>query len=152
MIFWDAQRDPWFSELARLQKSMNKVFLALGEDPNSPEFFVKRSRLFPPINVRKQEGEYKIIAEIPGVKADEIELSVQGGTLTIRGERKPEILGEDVSYHRRERSHGAFQRSVSLPDTVDASNIGANYKNGVLTITMPMDKASGPRKIAVSAE
>ncbi|MGA8830626.1 MAG: Hsp20/alpha crystallin family protein [Desulfomonilaceae bacterium] len=152
MTIWDINRDPWMGEFMRLQKNMNNLFSTLNENAPSSELFLKRGRLFPPINVLKDEGNYKILAEIPGVKADEIELSVQGETLTIKGERKPEILGDNVSYHRRERSHGSFQRSISLPEKVDSDNIGANYKNGVLTITLPVDKASGPRKISVSTE
>ncbi|MGC8605155.1 MAG: Hsp20/alpha crystallin family protein [Desulfomonilaceae bacterium] len=151
MTLWDIQKDPWLSEFARLQKNMNSLFSALSENSPTSEFFLRRTRLFPPINIKRLEESYNILAEIPGVKADEIELSVHGDTLTIKGERKPQTH-DDVSYHRRERSYGAFQRSVNLPEAVDTENIGANYKNGVLTITLPLDKASGPRKIAVSAE
>jgi len=152
MTIWDMQRDPWLGEFMRLQKNMNNLFSTLNENAPSSESFFRRGRLFPPVNVQKVEGNYKILAEIPGVKAEEIELSVQGDTLTIKGERKPQTVGNDVSYHRRERSYGSFQRSISLPEKVDADNIGANYKNGVLTITLPLDKASGPRKISVSTE
>jgi len=152
MTIWDIHRDPWLSEFTRLQRNMNSLFSTLNENSPSSEFFLRRTRLFPPINVLKQENNYKILAEIPGVKADEIELSVQGDTLTIKGERKPEVPGNNVSYHRRERSHGAFQRSISLPEKVDSDNIDANYKNGVLTIILPLEKASGPRKISVTTE
>jgi HSP20 family protein len=104
------------------------------------------------MNVRKQDNNYQITAEIPGVNVDEIDLTVQGDTLTIKGERRPDVVGDNASYHRRERSHGAFQRSVTLPEKVNADGIGANYKNGVLIISLPLDEATGPRKIAVTTE
>ena len=153
MARWEIYRDPWLSEFSRLQKSMSNLFSELNEGsvPTS-EFLFGKSRLFPPINVQKQQDNYKISAEIPGVKSDEIELTVHGDTLTIKGERKPDPSEQGASYHRRERSHGAFQRCISLPEKVDSENIGATYKNGVLTITLPLDKIAGPKKISVATE
>lgn len=153
MVFWETHRDPWLGEFARLQKSMTDLFSSLSEgSAPSSELFVRRSRLFPPMNVSKLEAEYRVSAEIPGVKADEIELTVHGDTLNIKGERKPIDLAEDVSYHRRERSCGGFQRSITLPENVDADNIGASYKNGILTVTLPISKAAAPKKIAVATD
>ena len=153
MSFWDVQRDPWFSEFSRLQRNMSNVLSHLNDwEAKSGNPAPGRSRLFPPMNVRKQDNNYQITAEIPGVNAAEIDLTVQGDTLTIRGERKTDTVGENASYHRRERSFGAFQRSITLPEKVDADRIGANYKNGILFINLPLDEATGPRKIAVTNE
>lgn len=153
MSFWDVQRDPWFSEFSSLQRNMANVLSYLNDrGTQSANPFPARSRLFPPMNVRKQDNNYQITAEIPGVNVNEIDLTVQGATLTIKDERRPDVVGENASYHRRERSCGAFQRSITLPEKVNADRIGANYKNGVLIINLPLDEATGPRKIAVTTE
>ncbi|MFH0960412.1 MAG: Hsp20/alpha crystallin family protein [Pseudomonadota bacterium] len=153
MSFWDIQRDPLFGEFSRLQRDMANVLSYLNDrGTQSSGASPERSRLFPPMNVQKQDNNYQITAEIPGVNVNEIDLTVQGDTLTIKGERKPEVVGDNASYHRRERSCGAFQRSITLPEKVDPDRIGANYKNGVLVISLPLDEATGPRKIAVTAE
>jgi len=92
-----------------------------------------------------------ITAEVPGVSADEIDISVVGETLTLSGERKPEDLEGGVRYHRRERGGGRFSRSIELPFRVDADKVEAAYDKGILRVTLPRAEADKPRKITVRA-
>jgi HSP20 family protein len=108
-------------------------------------------RQFPAINVW-DEGEALVAeAELPGLKHEELDISVVGSELTIKGERKP-VTEEGMSYHRRERGTGAFTRVLRLPVEVDAERVEATLRDGVLTIRMPKAEAAKPRKINVQAK
>jgi HSP20 family protein len=109
-------------------------------------------RLFPLLNVRDLDQSYVVTAEIPGMKTDDLEIKIEGDTLMLKGERKPEEAGEEISYHRRERATGTFQRSLTLPGKVDAENVSATYKDGILTVKLQKEKATLPRQIAVKVE
>ncbi|MDT8271740.1 MAG: Hsp20/alpha crystallin family protein [Desulfomonilia bacterium] len=93
-----------------------------------------------------------ITSEIPGIDPADLDLSVTGDTLTIKGIRKPLVLGEGETWHRRERGYGNFFRTVQLPYTVDGNKIDAQYTQGVLRIVLPRAEADKPRKISVKAE
>ena len=88
-------------------------------------------------------------ADLPDVNKDEVDISVENNTLTIRGERKREQEVKEKNFYRMERSHGAFARSFSLPPTVEAERIGASFKDGVLTLTLPKREGSKPKQIKV---
>jgi HSP20 family protein len=90
-------------------------------------------------------------AEIPGIKAEDLDISVVGRTLTLSGERKPEEA-QDVNYHRRERKWGSFRKALTLPEDVNADAILAECKNGVLKITLPKAENVKPRKITIKGE
>lgn len=103
----------------------------------------------PPVDVLEKDGNLLLMASIPGMTDKEIELRVEGQVLTIKGERKsPEASG--YTYHQQESRYGSFSRSFTLPDTVNLDNIKADYKNGVLTITVPQKPESKPRTIKVN--
>ncbi len=104
---------------------------------------------FPPINLWEDADAVYAEAELPGVEADSIDISVLGTELTVGGERKSNTE-EGVSYLRQERARGAFRRTVRLPVEVDADAVSANMKDGVLTIRLPKHEATKPRKIKVS--
>src|SRR5258708_17494155 len=96
-------------------------------------------------------GEHEIVlkAELPDMTREAIDITVEDGTLTIKGEKK---FGEDVKdeqFHRIERRYGTFSRSFSMPATVDASKVSAEYKNGVLTVRLPLREEAKPRQIKV---
>jgi HSP20 family protein len=110
------------------------------------------ARLFPLLNVRDVDESFVVTAEIPGMKSEDLEIKIEGDTLTLKGERKPQEIGEEISYHRRERATGTFQRSLTLPSKVDAENVNATYKDGVLTVTLQKEKAAQPRQITVKSE
>lgn len=137
--------NPW-RELDRLQREMNRVFentLSGYESRVAPQY--------PALNVWTNEEGAAITAELPGVKAEDIDISVLGETLTLKGVRRPEARGETDRYHRRERRHGSFSRTVELPFQVEANKVDATFDRGVLHISLPRAEADKPRKISVKA-
>jgi len=88
-------------------------------------------------------------AELPGLNREDIEVSVENGTLVLKGEKKFDAAVKDESYRRIERAYGTFHRSFTLPNTVDAGKVSAEYKNGVLTVTLPFREDAKPRTINV---
>lgn len=106
----------------------------------------------PTVDIKEESEKFLIQADIPGVKPDEIDISMEDGVLTISGERKTEAETENNGYKRVERTYGSFYRRFSLPDTADADAISAVSKLGVLNITIPKREAVKPRKISVLSE
>ncbi len=106
---------------------------------------------YPPINVFDSGEGTVIVAEVPGLDAGEIEISSQGRTLSMRSERKPRDDEKAVGYHRRERSFGAFSRSIQLPEDLDLQKAAAKYENGLLVILVPKAESAKPRQITVQA-
>lgn len=131
-----------FARLRTLQNEMNRMFEGTG---------LKREA-FPAVNIWSNENEVILKAELPGVTADDMDITVEGDVLTLEGERKAENPGEESSYHRRERGSGTFIRSFRLPYEIDNGKVKAAYKDGILKITMPRAETSKPKKIKVSAE
>jgi HSP20 family protein len=105
----------------------------------------------PPVDIYST-GEHELVikAEIPGMSKDDIDITVENFVLTIRGEKKTEQTVKDEQVHRVERSYGAFTRSFALPHTVDSNNVQAEYKDGVLTIKLPIREEAKPRQIKVN--
>ena len=130
-------------EMQRLQREMNRVFSGMGQ-PLHEEL--------PPVNVWVGESDAVVTAELPGVDPGKVDISVVGDTLTIRGLREAAPLGEGESYHRQERSHGRFSRSLQLPFHVEAGKVEAKYDRGILRIALPRAEADKPRKISVKCE
>jgi len=104
----------------------------------------------PSVDILEKEGNLILRAELPGMTEKEIDLKVEGNTLTLKGERKMENEDKKSNYHRVESSYGSFTRSFTLPETVDLDKINAEYKNGILTITLPQKPEVKPREIPVS--
>ncbi|MEY4578581.1 MAG: hypothetical protein RL701_3284 [Pseudomonadota bacterium] len=105
--------------------------------------------VFPPINVTQDEDNFYVRAEVPGTKASELSISAQGNRLSIAGKREiPQEHGR-VSYHRRERAEGAFNRILTLPSELDTEHIEARYSDGVLTLKVPRAASAKPRQITV---
>jgi HSP20 family protein len=107
-------------------------------------------RSFPAINMWENETSLFAEVELPGLTMDDIEVLVMGNELTIRGERR-EVEQPNSSWHRQERGVGGFSRAVRLPLEVDADDVSASLRDGVLTITLPKAKAALPRKIVVKS-
>jgi HSP20 family protein len=103
----------------------------------------------PACDIFEDKDGIKIVAEIPGVKTEDIRLSMENNTLTIRGEKKQIAEEKTERVHRYERSYGVFERSFSLPSTVDAERVQADYDNGLLTVTLPKIERAKPREIQV---
>lgn len=105
----------------------------------------------PPVDVREDAGELLITVELPGVKPEDVEVTTEGGVLTVRGTKHAERKeGEDERYHLLERTYGTFTRSFRLPKVIDDSKVSAGFENGVLSIHVPKAALPQPRKIAIS--
>jgi HSP20 family protein len=104
----------------------------------------------PPVDILETENELVMKADIPDVDLKDIHIEIEQGTLTVKGERKFEKKDGNTGFHRIERSYGQFVRCFSIPDTVDTENVKAEYKNGVLTLTLPKKEAAKPRTINVA--
>lgn len=145
-------RDPFFDgpfkavrDLSKLQEEVNRLFEShFGRRP-----FSSRARVFPAINVAEDDDNVYATAELPGVGADEIEITVEEDSLVIKGVREIKTEREEVSYHRREREEGAFNRKVTLPTRIAADKVHAETKNGVLRVVLPKAEEVKPRKIAI---
>lgn len=107
---------------------------------------------FPPVTIMGTDGELVLTAEVPGIHLSDLDLSITGDTLTIRGERRPDETVPEASYHRQERPTGHFARSVTLPEKVDADKITATYTDGVLRVVMPKAPEARTRKIDVGVK
>jgi HSP20 family protein len=103
----------------------------------------------PAVDILETENELILKADLPEVKQDQIDVRVEDGMLTLRGERKFESEANEKGYHRIERSYGTFSRSFTLPETIDPEQVKANFKDGVLTVTLPKKEISKPRQIKV---
>ena len=106
----------------------------------------------PALDVHEDKDNFVVRTELPGLKRDDIDVSLQDGALIISGERKAETVQEGVEVHRRERYYGKFQRALSLPEPVAADKIKAEYQDGVLTVTLPKTEAAKPKKIDVTVK
>jgi len=139
--------DP-FRELAKIQQRIGQML----EGASMPRFRQWLSAgAFPPVNVYTTDQEVVVAAELPGVEPSEVDVSVVGGVLTLRGKR-PREGGEGVTYLRRERTTGEFSRSVNLPEEVDTGKGQAHYQKGILTVVFPRAEEAKPRKIPVQTQ
>ncbi len=103
----------------------------------------------PAVDIFETENELVLKADIPDVDMKDIDIRMENGTLALKGERKFENAEQKKGYHRVERSYGSFARYFTLPETVDAEKVQAEYKNGVLTVTLPKKEVAKPRQIRV---
>lgn len=106
----------------------------------------------PAVDVHQSDDAIEVVAELPGMKREEIDLSLEDGALVISGERKLEKEHDESRTFRSERFHGQFKRIIQLPVDVDASRITATYKDGELRVTLPVEEEAKPKKITVSVE
>ena len=105
----------------------------------------------PDIDVSEEENAYLVTADVPGMKAEDLDITVENNVLSFSGERKFEKKDEKHGYHRVERHYGSFKRSFALPEGVDSDAIEANVENGALTIRIPKPALALPKKVKVSA-
>jgi len=134
-----------FEELERMRQDMDRLFGGLGGRYTAPQ----TAGVFPLVNLTEDKDGYYVRAELAGLKADELNISATGNTLSITGERKVADEGENVRYHRREREAGTFSRIISLPGEVNSDKVEASLKNGILTVYIPKAEAAKPRQITV---
>ncbi len=136
-----------FAELERVKEEMDRFFEEISEG------ILKEpaAGVFPLVNLTEDENNYYVRAELPGIKPEELDISVTENTLTISGERKIKVEG-DVDYHRKEREEGRFSRAISLPGEIDPDKVEARCKNGILTVILPKAEKTKPRKISIKSE
>jgi HSP20 family protein len=104
----------------------------------------------PAVDIREQENSYLLSADIPGVARENIEITLEDGVLTLKGERNNETATNGQEYRRRERAQGAFMRQFTLPETVDTQNISATVKDGVLDVVIPKQAKPQPTRITIN--
>lgn len=129
---------PTFGRLATLQDELDRLF----ESP--------LQAWAPALDVHEDKEGYTIRAELPGVKREDIDVSVQDGALIISGERKEEKITEGTEVHRQERFYGKFSRALTLPTAVANDKVKATYKDGILTVVLPKAEEAKPKQITVS--
>ncbi|HDH87796.1 MAG: Hsp20/alpha crystallin family protein [Deltaproteobacteria bacterium] len=139
-------RNP-FDEIERMRRDMERLAQGLtGTLLREPS-----AGVFPLMNVTEDNDSYYVRAELPGIKANELDISVTGDSLTILGERKIHSEDEKANYHRMEREGGKFSRVLSLPGQIDTSKVEASAADGVLTVILPKAEAAKPKQITVKA-
>jgi HSP20 family protein len=138
--------DP-FRELTTLQDRMNRLF---GDVYLRDEDIAQRGNWVPPVDIFETAGRDLVIkVELPDVNREDVEVTVENSTLTIRGEKKIPADVKEEQFRRVERRYGHFTRSFTLPNTVDAGKVSAEFKNGVLTVKLPFKDEAKPRTINV---
>lgn len=139
---WELMR-----ELASMQDRMNRIW---GTIEHGREDALGRGAWMPAVDIYETaDKEIVLKAELPGLRREDIDLTVENHTLTIRGERKPDEEAANAQFHRSERMFGACSRSFTLPNTVDAARVKAEYRDGVLTVRLPRREEAKPRQITV---
>lgn len=134
-----------FREFDRLRREMDELFGAL----SGGTLPMLSAGVFPLTNVTEDKENYYVRAELPGIKSNELDIQVTAEGISISGERKIPVEGDNVRYHRREREAGKFSRSISLPGEIDVNKVKASMENGVLKVTIPKSEAAKPRQITV---
>lgn len=134
-----------WGDMDRLQREMNRLFEPAARAAG------RRQGDFPAVNIWTGEDDALLTAEIPGVDPEKIEVTVKNDTVTVRGARQADEVKEGESYLRQERGAGTFVRSFALPFHVDGDKVTAQYRMGILQLTLPRREADKPKKIAVNA-
>jgi HSP20 family protein len=143
--------DP-FRDLSSIQERMNQIFEDALARSRGREEGLRSGMWTPAVDIYENNESVVVKAELPGVEKDQISVEVKDGILSLRGERKFEKEVKEESYHRIERSYGSFQRSFSLPVSVDQEKVTAQFKNGVLEVTLPKKEQAKPKQIQVNVK
>ena len=134
-------RDPFEQMQQELERMLNTAFGTAGQSAG----------LYPPVNVFDRGDAFVVKAEVPGVEPDKLDIEVEDDTLVLRGERAFSEPSRDAAFHRRERGHGQFRRVVRMPGRLAADEAKAQYRDGVLTVTIPKAKETRPRRVEIQA-
>jgi HSP20 family protein len=133
--------DP-FAEMQRMQNEMNRAFAGVPR---------RAAEGFPLINLWVGEHSLVATAELPGVRQEDIDLTIREDTLAISGKRRPDLKDENAAWHRRERVYGDFARAIELPFRIDPDRVEARFANGVLEIELQRPEVDRPKKIAIKS-
>ena len=146
---WDLMR-----ELASMQDRMNRIWAReYDRGRGEHEDVTSRGSWLPPVDIY-ENGRHELVmrAELPGLRREDIDVTVENNVLTLRGERRRDEAVNDSQYHRAERAYGPFSRSFTLPATIDGNHVRAEYRDGMLTVTLPLRDEARPRQIQVEVE
>ncbi len=138
--------DP-FSEMLSLRDAMNQLF---EESFVAPSFTRRGQGFVPALDLSETDDAFLVEATVPGLKPEDLEVTVENNVLTIKGEMRQETEDRKRNYHRVERRYGQFQRTIALPSTVKADQIQASLSNGILRLEIPKAEEVKPRRIAVN--
>ena len=149
---WNPTRNVWdpFREMEEMQSRVASLFgrrLPLKKDGGEEELTL--TEWIPAVDIAEDDKEYTIKVELPGVNKEDVRVSVEGGVLSISGERKTEKEEKNKKYHRIERTYGSFARSFTLPEGTASDRVGAEFKDGVLKVHLPKDEKAKPKSIDV---
>lgn len=133
-------------DLGRLQNRLHRLF----EEPFALPFFTDGIGWAPAIDVAESDGELIVTAELPGMKKEDVDLQLADGVLTLKGEKSEESERQEQEIHVVERSYGAFRRSFTLPCAVDETKVAAEFKDGVLRVTLPKTGEPNGKKIEIT--
>jgi HSP20 family protein len=139
--------DP-FREMRSLQDEVNRLFAS---SFNRGDNELMRGAWSPSVDIWENKDQIVLEAELPGMRSDDVNISIENNVLTIHGERKFEKKDEGDNFHRVERSYGSFTRSFTLPPTVSSENANAEFENGVLRLTLAKREEAKPRRIEIKA-
>jgi HSP20 family protein len=141
--------NPLFNELALSRDRLNRIFGR--NEAWEPEVALSVADWAPSVDILEKETEILIKAELPGIDAKDVAVTVDNNILTLKGERHLEKDVKKESYHRVERAYGSFSRSFSIPSSVDIAGVHAEYKDGLLTLTLPKKAISTSRTVEIQA-
>lgn len=139
-----ARWQPHFDELDRMRRQLDRLL-----DFQRPLFRAPVAGVFPLVNLTEDKDNYYIRAELPGIKAEDLELQITHNRVSIAGERKLQKEEENAKFHRRERDAGRFSRIMTLPGQIDSGKVEAELRHGMLTLTVPKAEAAKPRQIQI---
>ncbi|MDE2118957.1 MAG: Hsp20/alpha crystallin family protein [Betaproteobacteria bacterium] len=145
LVKWDP-----FRELEDVSKRLNRIF---GQPPARTESgseMLAMADWAPSVDISETDAAYLVKAEIPGVKKEDVKVTIQDGMLTIQGERKQEKEEKGKKFHRIERCYGSFMRSFRVPDDADEGKVKAEFKDGMLNVTLTKSEKAKPKSINVS--
>ena len=151
LIRWNARRDVWdpFENLADIREEMNRLFdrsfLRRGDGGAG----LQGTEFAPAIDVAEEKDGFVVRADLPGLKKEDVSVTIQDNCLTIRGEKKHEEETKEANYYHRERVQGTFSRRIELPTAVDAKRVEASFKDGVLQVRLPKSEEAKPKQIDV---
>jgi len=135
-------------DLMTMHDRMNKIF----DETLSKTAQAGYGDWLPPVDIYETESDVVLVAELPGVKEEELDIQMSDGVLTLKGEKKYPVEGDNDNYYRLERSYGKFNRSFTIPNTVDVDNVKASLKEGLLKITLQKRTEIQPKVIKVDTE
>jgi HSP20 family protein len=141
-----------FREFSTMQDRMNRMNRLFRESysPEAPEEALTTTSFAPPVDIYEDEHNIALKLEVPGIDEKDIDVRIEGNTLTVHGERKIEKDEKEENFRRVERQYGSFTRSFTLPSSVDSGLVSANYDNGVLKIKLAKKAEAKPKQIKVS--